>query len=109
MKAIKIIETLNSEVNDKAFSRREAFAKGINLGMQGNFCSRAALAMLLKPTKTYAGTTSAVDVLNFASYTGISLNLLFYTMGISSGIVPGSDMAVIAQISLNMKPLMLPR
>jgi rubrerythrin len=97
MKAIKIIETLNSEVNDKAFSRREAFSKGINLGIKGIFAA-VPLAMLLKPTKSYAGTTSAVDVLNFA-LTLEYLESSFYTMGISSGIVPGSDMAIIAQIS----------
>ncbi len=97
MKAIKIMETLNSGVNDKAFSRREAFNKGINLGLKGIFAA-VPLAMLLKPTKTYAGTASAVDVLNFA-LTLEYLESSFYTMGLSSGIVPASDMAVIAQIS----------
>ena len=37
MKAIKIIETLNGEVNDKAFSRREAFNKGIHSRYEGSF------------------------------------------------------------------------
>jgi rubrerythrin len=97
MKAIKIIETLNSEVNDQAFSRREAFNKGINLGIKGIFAA-LPIAMLLKPTKTYAGTTSAVDVLNFA-LTLEYLESSFYTTGLSAGIVPASDMAVISQIS----------
>lgn len=97
MKAIKIIETLNGEVNDKAFSRREAFNKGIHLGMKGLFAA-VPLAMLLKPTKSFAGTAGAVDVLNFA-LTLEYLESSFYTMGINSGIVPSSDMAVIAQIS----------
>lgn len=97
MKAFKVIETLNAEVSDQAFSRRAAFSKGLNIGMKGLFAA-VPLAMLLKPTKTYAGTTSAVDVLNFA-LTLEYLESSFYVMGLSSGIIPSSDMAVISQIS----------
>ncbi|HEY8733179.1 MAG TPA: ferritin-like domain-containing protein [Puia sp.] len=96
MKALRILNSLDNQVTDKEFSRREAFSKGINLGIKGLFAA-VPLAMLLKPTKTYAGTTSAVDVLNFA-LTLEYLEAKFYQMGLSAGIVPSSDTAVITQI-----------
>lgn len=97
MKAVKIIETLDTEINDLAFSRRQALNKGLNLGLKGLFAA-IPLGLLFKPTKTYAATSSPVDVLNFA----LKLEYLessFYTMGLNAGIVPSSDMAIISQIS----------
>ncbi len=97
MKAIQIIEALDTETKDKEFSRRDALNKGFSMGIKG-LMAAIPLGLLLKPTKTYAGTTSAVDVLNFA-LTLEYLESSFYVMGINSGIIPSSDMAVIAQIS----------
>lgn len=96
MKATQIIDALDTEIQDKGFSRRDALNKGFSMGIKG-LMAAIPLGLLLKPTQTFAG-TAPVDVLNFA----LKLEYLesaFYTMGISSGIIPSSDMAVIAQIS----------
>jgi hypothetical protein len=102
MKVIKLIDEVYSEdVIKKNFSRRETLTKGLGFGLKAVL---AAIPLGLLDTfenKAMAGPSNStiVGVLNFA-LTLEYLESTFYTMGLAaSGLIPGSDMTVMMQIS----------
>jgi hypothetical protein len=101
MKAIHLIDQLDREITETGVSRRQALSKGLGFGIK-TVLTAIPLAMLFKPNKVFAATgdpTLVLQVLNFA-LTLEYLESSFYTMGLNaSGLVPSTDMAVIAQIS----------
>jgi len=100
MNIIKLLESFNiGETPNvkKATSRRDSF------NMFGQFGKTLALAAVpsvvlnVIPKGAFARTNDIVGVLNFA----LTLEFLereFYTMGVSSGVIPTADMAIFNQI-----------
>ncbi len=100
MKAFDIIQQFESEQKSSSpLSRRDALNNGLQFGLKSAL-AMLPLGLLLKSNRSYAfGTTSAIDVLNFA----LKLEFLeseFYKMGLAaSSLIPSTDRIVISQIS----------
>jgi len=103
MKALKIFEEVyNKDVIEKNFSRREAMTKGLGFGLKA---AMAAIpfglldALSNKANAAPPPPSAVTGILNFA-LTLEYLEATFYSMGLShNGLIPSSDMKVIAQIS----------
>ena len=106
MNILKLIEKFDmgdESQFEKTATRRESLAKISDFGKKAAFAAVPMILLNALPKKAMAGVTAmagadqVTDVLNFA----LTLEYLernFYTMGVSSGVVPANDLVVINQI-----------
>jgi hypothetical protein len=106
MNILKLLEKLDmgdQSKFEKPTSRRESIAAFGDMGKKVAMASVPLILLNALPKKAMAGITAmagadqVTDVLNFA----LTLEYLernYYTMGISSGVVPANDLTVISQI-----------
>lgn len=101
MNSLKIFEALKNEKNEEDLSRRDALNKTLKFGLKAAIAAIPLGLSSIMSNRAFAQTStpSTVDILNYA----LTLEYLeseFYQMGLSSsGLVPSSDMNIIAQIS----------